>query len=106
MENGKDIVWSILPSTIHGDGVFSRKWFSLGEHVGVGITFAFGFYPVVTYFGSKINHSYDPNVFLIFNIKTTTYDLIAIKSIGPGTEILMDYRNTPPYISKPETHYK
>jgi len=102
---GKNSTWVILPSPIQGVGVFARRWIYPGEMIGVGITYTFGFVPQITYFGSKLNHSYAPNALLRYDENTKTWNIYAAIDIPPGQEIIMDYRDTPPFIAGPEPHY-
>lgn len=103
---GKDKIWVILPSLIHGEGVHAARFIKSGEMIGVAIKQALGIIPNVTYFGSKINHSYNPNAVLRYDYATGTHNVYASKVIYPGFEITADYRFTPAYIMGPEPHYK
>lgn len=105
-ENGKDEKWVLLPSQIHGIGVFNRIWLQPGDKIGKGITFALGILPIVTFFGSKINHSYSPTAVLRYDPNDKMYHIYSAYVLPPGTEITIDYRDTPPYIAGPESHYK
>jgi hypothetical protein len=98
--------WSISPSNIHGEGVFTNKFFYPGEKIDQGITFLFGFYPMVTRFGSKLNHSYEPNAVLRYNAKDHSHDVHARHALAPWTEVTLDYRDTPFYIKGPDRHFK
>ena len=103
---GQDSIWVILPSPIAGVGVFARKWLLPGEMIGVGIVYTLGIIPHITFFGSKLNHSYKPNALLRYDEKMKTWNLYAATEISPGTEIVMDYRDTPPFVAGPEPHYR
>lgn len=102
---GQNKIWVILPSPIQGVGVFARKWLVPGEMIGVGIVYTLGLIPRVTFFGGKLNHSYNANALLRYDKNTNTWNLYAAKDIAPGKEILLDYRDTPPFIAGPERHY-
>jgi len=103
---GQDTVWKISPSRIHGDGIHAARYIYPGECIGVAIVQKLGFVPNVTYFGSKINHSYNPNAVLRYDYSTGTHNIYASKAIYPSFEITADYRYTPSYIMGPEPHYK
>jgi len=105
-DNGKNETWVLLPSKIHGLGVFSRKWLQQGEKIAKGITFYMGVFPVVSFMGSKINHSYNPSAVLRYNPSEKVYNVYSAYNLTPGTEITIDYNDTPSYISGPESHYK
>ena len=97
--------WYVKPSNIHGVGVFSLDTIFRGETIDHGIYFLAYVIPLVTKFGSKINHSFTPNTALVYNGTKNTYDIVAIRHILPHTELTLDYRGTPFYIQKPEPHW-
>lgn len=103
---GKHTNWTIAKSNIEGHGVFATRWLPPGELIGVAIVDTLGFIPSVTFFGSKVNHSYKPNTVLRYDYETKTHNLYATKNIAPGTELTADYRHTPMYIMGPEPHYR
>lgn len=103
---GHDAIWSVAPSRIHGIGVFSNTWIFDGELVGTAIVSKFGLFPNVTFFGSKINHSYRPNVTLRYDYATGAYNIYALRDLQPGTELLADYRDTPFFIAKPDPNWQ
>lgn len=98
MNNG----WEIDLSDIEGVGVFTTRYFEKYEPIDVGIEFHFDLIPSVTYFGGKINHSYTPNTILRYDKKNRTWNIYARYNLKPGTEITLDYRDTPSYIKKPD----
>jgi hypothetical protein len=102
---GKNSTWLILPSPIQGIGVFARRWLFSRDLIGIGIVYSIGFIPRITFFGSKINHSYKPNAILLYDDDMETWNVYAMFGIAPGTEITLDYRDTPPFIAGPESHY-
>lgn len=99
--------WNLKQSTIHGIGAFVKNNVIMpGEAIDVGITFYFGLLPNISYFGSKINHSYSPTAVLRYDSKNNVYNVYAKQLLMPGTEITIDYRDTPFYIMGPESHYR
>jgi hypothetical protein len=103
---GKGHTWIIAPSVIQGEGVHAIRYIPQGDLIGVAIVHILSIVPNVTYFGSKINHSYTPNSVLRYDYSTGTHNIYAIKAIHPGVEITADYRFTPSYIMGPLDHYK
>jgi hypothetical protein len=102
---GQDDIWTIAPSNIHGEGVLSAREINAGELIGVGIRPRLGI-PYITHMGSKTNHSYEPTAALRYDYATKSYNLYALNTIPPKTEITVDYRHTPWHIHGPESHYK
>ena len=98
--------WELRSSDIHGVGVFNTNWLHPKELIDVGITFFIGFIPNVTFFGSKINHSYSPNAILRYDSKSNTYNVYSDTYMPPNTEITINYQDTPFFIMGPESHYK
>jgi len=86
--------------------VHAAKNIQKGEMIGVAIVTMLHVVPIVTYFGSKVNHSYNPNSVLRFDYSTGTHNLYAKELIRPGVEITADYRHTPSYIMGPSSHFK
>lgn len=89
----------IAKSNIHGVGVFSKKYLYPNEIVMIAISPP----KKISYFGSKINHSYSPNCYL--DKHHDTYYLRTKDIILPHTELTANYNDTPYFIKKPETHY-
>jgi len=89
-------------SQIHGQGAFAKRQFAPDEPIEAGIYF-FLFFPIITKFGSMINHSYNPTC----NLKWINgkWYVVANKILKPHEEITLDYRNTPWYIEGPREHY-
>ena len=57
--------WYLSNSKIEGEGVFAARKVIRGEIIDVAI-----YLEKITFFGSKINHSWNPCAELIFNNKT------------------------------------
>ena len=103
----------IADSSIHGKGVFANKDLYKGERIGLGINFIFGLFPLITnYLGSWINHCDKSNVELEWDDSLDAYIkegegwyLIANKNIKQGTELLLNYNNTPFYIEGAQDYY-
>lgn len=99
--------YTILPSSIHGNGVFSTKKLRKDHTIGIGIYYSWYIFPVVTpEFGSMINHSYHPTAYLYYNTQQGVYEVRCKGDILSGVEITLDYNDTPWFIRKPEAHYK
>ena len=93
------------PSKIQGTGVFTRKYYSPGETIDIGIKIHLGLFPQVTpYFGSYLNHSWESNTYLEFD--GTNHAIKAKMALEPYTELTMDYRDTPWYIMGPSDTWK
>lgn len=94
--------WALSASKIHGVGIFSSLTQSPNSFIDVAIDNK----DKVTYFGSKINHSWNPTCRLIYSKGTKTYDIYSIKQINKGDEITADYTFTPDFIVKPSSNWK
>lgn len=94
--------WYLSSSNIHGIGVFSKKKFLPNSFVDTAIDE----HQEVTYFGSKINHSWNPSCRLIYNSSNKTYGIYTIKELYSNDEITVDYTFTPPFIKKPDLNWK
>lgn len=94
--------WYFSDSAIHGLGVFANKKIEADIIIDIVINCA----KVVTYFGSKINHSWIPNSTLIYDSLTGNYYLYSLKVIDKNEEITCDYRYTPDFIQKPDPNWK
>lgn len=94
--------WVLKQSPIHGVGVYLTKDMELHEYIDTGILSDNS----ITFFGSKINHSWTPNATLVYNGLKKTYDIHTNKPMKAGTEITLDYTFTPPFIKKPLQHWK
>lgn len=94
--------WYISDSKIHGVGIFASKTFPPNSFIDIAIDDT----KIVTPFGSKINHSWNPTTRLIYSRGTKTYDIYSIKQINKGEEITADYTFTPDFIVKPNVHWK
>jgi len=87
-------MWFEWKSKIHGVGIYTSKLLSRGDVIDIAIDIN----NKVTFFGSKINHSYNPNSILIH--KNSLYYVVANQIIEPYTEITVNYDTTPPFIMK------
>ena len=100
------IAYFVAPSRIHGEGLFAAQPIFPGQIVDLAFIekqSAGGKYPDITYFGSKLNHSYFPNVRLQrFGNK---FFIKAIKVIPSRHELLVNYSETPSYIMKPGRNF-
>jgi hypothetical protein len=92
-------------SLIHGKGVFATQYIPQGDIIEIGIDYYYGFFPYVTpYFGSWINHCFNANTRLVYiNDK---YYVVADKNIRNGTELTINYNQTPWYIMGASPKYK
>jgi len=91
--------WYLSNSKIEGEGVFAARKVIRGEIIDVAI-----YLEKITFFGSKINHSWNPCAELIFNNKTNEYNVVAIEGIDKDKEITVDYRKTA-IIKKPNPNW-
>jgi SET domain-containing protein len=96
--------YTFRKSNIHGIGAFAKVNLDKNEPIDIGIDFILYFIPYVTEFGSKINHNYTPNCRLEY-IDGKWY-VVAKDKIQRGTEITLNYSDTPWFILGPEPHYK
>lgn len=94
--------WYLSSSTIHGIGVFTNKYLQPDSYIDIGI----GRNELVTFFGSKINHSWTPSCKLVYNSFKKTYDVYSIKELYKDDEITLDYTFTPSFILKPDPTWK
>ena len=108
----------IAPSTIHGHGIFSKKYFTAGEYIGKclkpvfkseiksdkmygysDISYRLGTVVQKTKLEKYLNHSPKPNAELFF-YNGLQLHLKAIKNIAEGEEIVVDYGDAFPKIDK------
>lgn len=97
--------WVIKDSKIQGIGVFSTIPIQKNEMIDVGIIYYLNLLPNVTFFGSKINHSYYPNVILRYSPGTNTWNIYAKEYIPENEELLLDYNDTPNFIKGPSKEW-
>ena len=94
-------------SHIHGNGVIAAKTLHANKSVGKGIVFVRHFLipvPIVTqHLGKWINHSYTPNTVLRW--RNGAWHIVTSKKIPSGTELTLNYSNTPWYIEGPYPEY-
>lgn len=93
------ILWRIQESKVHGIGVFPVIDLVPNQRIDTAINKEY-----ITYFGSKINHSWTPTARLVMT--GNAFDVYTIKSINVGTEITVDYTFTPYFIKKPDPDWK
>jgi SET domain-containing protein len=93
--------WHIGKSNIHGVGLFANQYLLPNTFIDVAIDNN----QKITFFGSKINHSWKPSCKLIYSPFTKTYNVYSIKSMNYGDEITVDYTFTPSFIKKPLSHW-
>lgn len=92
-------------SKIHGYGVFSNTLIYPGEKIFVSLENKNdGNGNIVTYIGSKINHSFKPNTKLVLNPYNHSHDIVAIRHINQYEELTVDYTFTPSDIMKPKDY--
>lgn len=84
--------WHLSTSKIHGVGIFSKQTQPPNSFIDVAIDNKDN----ITYFGSKLNHSWNPTSRLIYSIK----------QINKGDEITVDYTFTPNFIVKPSPNWR
>lgn len=94
--------WQIAKSTIHGVGLFVTKDIGMNEYIDTAIRSDRS----ITFFGSKINHSWTPNTQLVFDSVHKVYDIYSKYPIKAGTELTVDYTFTPDFINKPLQTWK
>lgn len=94
--------WYLSPSLIEGEGIFAARDIACGEIIDIIVQHGIK----ITFFGSKINHSWTPCAELLLNSNRGEYDVIAIKNIQKNQEITLDYNNTPFFIQKPDPNWK
>uniref|UniRef100_A0A6C0ECG5 SET domain-containing protein n=1 Tax=viral metagenome TaxID=1070528 RepID=A0A6C0ECG5_9ZZZZ len=98
--NNNNSFFEIRPSKIHGVGVFTRKQFFTGEAVLKAIELS----QEITYLGKHVNHSNNPNT--VLKLQNDGWYLLALRNINPNEEITADYKDTPPFIKKPDPNWK
>jgi SET domain-containing protein len=94
--------WIIAKSPIEGVGVYMTQNIDVNQYIDTAIQSD----NTITFFGSKINHSWTPNTKLIYDSINRTYDVYSNKPIKNGTELTIDYTFTPSFIKKPLKHWK
>ena len=98
--------WKSGKSEIHGSGAFATEEIPEGEYVDMLVTRlnAGGLFGgEQTKLGRLLNHQSDPNG-RMERVPSTLdqYYLKSMKSIAPGSEITMDYNDSPPFVATPE----
>ena len=97
--NHKYNILYLSKSNIHGIGVFTKKDFNINDFIFTGIK-----HREITHFGSKINHSWNPNTYL--KKINNNYNIYAKTHIKKNNELTIDYRYTPDFIQKPLHTYR
>jgi hypothetical protein len=88
-------------SNIHGVGVFTNKRLNVNDFILTAIDSN----KVITQIGLKVNHSLNPNSFLLFS--NNSWNLYAEEIIYPNEEITCNYNiNTPSFIKKANPNWK
>jgi len=90
----------IAPSNIHGVGIFTK----LNLFTNKKIYKAINKNKNITYFGSKINHSNNPNTYL--KETNNCWYVYSLNYIKKYSELTLDYNNTPDFIMKPDPNWK
>jgi SET domain-containing protein len=94
--------WFIGYSKIHGIGVLANTTIPANSFIDVAIESN----QKITFFGSKINHSWKPSAIMVFDTNRKTYGIFAINDIRQNEEITLNYEDTPPFIAKPNPKWK
>lgn len=93
-------MWYLSESNIHGVGLYTKEFLRPGQIVDIAIDET----GEITFFGSKINHSWKPNCNL-YKLNGIYY-MVATCKIDAFTEITANYMNTPDFIKKPDFNWK
>jgi hypothetical protein len=94
--------WYIDKSNIHGVGIFTNKFLLPNTFIDIAINNK----NEITFFGSKLNHSWNPSSKLVYSPITKTYNIYSINNMNSGEEITVNYTFTPSFIKKPLSHWK
>jgi hypothetical protein len=95
----KILKWYISHSLIEGHGAFAVKEITCGEVIDTAVIEMVK----ISFFCSKINHSWNPCAKLIKNLNN--YDVVAIQNISKDQEITINYNYTPFFIQKPNPNW-
>jgi len=94
----------VKKSKIHGRGLFTRIFLEQGDIIGLAIKKGINIETThITYLGKWVNHSeLSPNVTLeqCFD----GWNLVALKNINEGEELVANYRDAPLFIKRPEDY--
>ena len=103
--------WYTGPSDIHGTGAFASEPIRGGDDIDILVNgFTVGgqvpggslMTPNRTKLGRFINHQSTPNSRLMgIPSKPEQFYLLASEDIDPGSELTMDYYDTPDWVAKP-----
>jgi hypothetical protein len=90
----------VAKSNIEGEGLYSAKDLKTRDNLFMAIDK----YNSITYLGSKINHSNNPNTELV-KINDSYY-ILSLYDIEKNKELTIDYNKTPDFITKPDPSWK
>ena len=97
--------WTPGPSKIHGNGAMASRRINAKENIGPLITGLKGGGLLGgdrTRLGDLVNHQAEPNSQMKrVPGRTDHYYLKSLDKIDPGSEITMDYNDTPWFVAKP-----
>ena len=97
--------WQGAPSGIHGNGAFASEPIGSNEMVDYlvrGLQAGGLLGGNRTSLGDLINHQSNPNSRMeVVPSTTDQYYLRSLSDIDPGTELTMDYNDTPDFVAKP-----
>lgn len=90
-------------SKIHGKGIIATLPIEQGERIGIAIVTRNGIPVVTSDLGVFVNHSGKDNSRLVKN--GGDYELIAIRDIAVGEEIVSNYSLAPWFVERPGAHF-
>jgi SET domain-containing protein len=107
LDQHETVKYELQESGIHGKGVFAVANISKDEVIGIPLEVKYVVCIRITEsLGKWINHSWNANTKLFKIDGQSKWQLKALDSIKKGTELTMDYRDTPWFIKKPSLWYK
>lgn len=87
-------------SRIHGVGVYTDRKININDFILTAISSN----RIITEIGLKVNHSLNPNSYLLFT--NNKWNLYSQEEIFPNEEITCNYNiNTPYFIKKANPHW-
>ncbi len=87
-------------SNIHGVGVYTKKNYNKNDKIFLAIDNN----KIITYIGSKINHSNNPNTQLLNT--SEGWNIFALDKIKKNMELTANYNNSPDFINKANPNWK